>query len=136
MREKYLCDKNLFKLTAQGIYCGVLVPTSVMRKVMKVENQAMNEIRKILHDSLEELYPAEWTLANNKNTSGEILKQITIDYTTNNRDEVNRRVSLFKPRQPERCDVYIVPNREIAEKIAKEILQEHLREVKRKEEGN
>ena len=128
MREKYLCDRNLFNLSPQNIYCGVFVPTSVMRKVMKVESKAVNEIKKILHDHEEELFPAEWTLANEENEIGKILKQVIVHYTTNDRNSVSRRISLFKPRQPKKSDVYIVPNRDVAEEIAEEILQEQLEE--------
>ena len=126
MREQYLCDKNMFNVSAQGVFCGVFMPENVMKKIIKVEHQAMHEIRKILNDRCDELMPAEWTLANQKDDVGKILKQITIHYTTNNRGDVGQRIKLFKPRQPTIEDVYIVPDRKTAELIAEEILEEEM----------
>ena len=126
MRDKYLCDKNMFNVPAQGIYCGLLMPTKVMRKVMKVQSEATRAIRKILYDYIDEIYPTDWTLANNVDEDGKILKQVTIYYTTDDTDAVERRIGLFKPRQPQKVDVYIVPTREVAELIAEEVLKEEM----------
>ena len=127
MREKYLYDRQMFKMSAQGIFCGVFMPTRVMEKILKIETMAMAEIRKIMYEYEDELLPQSWTLANEKDGNGKILKQVTIDYTTNDRDDIKRRIALFEPSQPTPTSVYSVPCREIAEEIAGEILQEELR---------
>jgi hypothetical protein len=131
MREQYLCDKNMYNYSAGG-YCGVFMPQHVMKKIAKLAAQYSVDVRKVLNEHKDELLAAEWTLANQRDDNGKIKKQVTIHYARENAgglygDNVENRISLFKPAQPEHLsELYIVDSYEQAQAIAAEILAEEL----------
>lgn len=129
MKENYLCDKHMYKLD-NGQYCGVAMPTHVMKKVMKLNAKYNSEIKKLLFDYKEELYSYSWTLANQMD--GENIKeQVTIHYALTNPDKydsVDSRIETFSFTKPTYLkNFYIVDNREVANKIAQETLEEELK---------
>lgn len=130
MREQYLHDKEMFDFNA-GAYCGVYMPTHVMKKIARLAAQYSNDVKKVLNEHANELLVSDWTLANKLDDNGKILKQVTIRFARKNDeirfDNVAHRISLFKPPQPIRIkELYIVESREQAEEIANEILLEEL----------
>lgn len=129
MRQQFLHDKEMFDFNAGG-YCGVYVPTHVMKKLGRLAAQYSNDVKKVLNDHSSELLASEWTLANQLDENGKILKQVTIKYAKkvpDTYDNVARRISLFQPPQPQHIkELYIVENGEQAKEIANEILLEEL----------
>lgn len=59
--EKYkIITESLFDLS--GIYCGVLMPEKVMRKIVKLQTACIQEIKRTLTEHKDELYASNWTL--------------------------------------------------------------------------
>lgn len=56
-----LINEKLYDYTA-GVYCGVLVPEHVMKKLAKLQAKHLEEVKKVLTEYKEELYPSMWTL--------------------------------------------------------------------------
>jgi hypothetical protein len=128
MREGKLCDQRMYDFSA-GLYCGVMMPESVMKKLTKLNAVYALEIRKVLTDHKHELYSSHWTLANKKDGE-KIVKQVTIHYAMKKDNDVEDRISLFTAPKPiYHKDFYIVESYEEAKEIAEEILQEELAET-------
>lgn len=135
MKEKYLYDKIMFELNAGG-YCGLYMPNHVMKKIIKLQANYENKIKQILNEYKDELYPADWTMETEREKTGNLGKSVYLKYAIGKEnktwDNVESCIKLFKPNQPEKIDLYIVPNRETATAIAKELLAEKLK----KKEGS
>lgn len=124
MKEKYLYPKEMFDVSANGQYCGVLVPSHVMKKFMKLSNKWSIEIQQLLNEHKDELLVSDWTGVFPKDDEGKILGSQIVRYSNGNEyNTVEQRISLFKPMQPKHEDVYIC-TREVAETIAQEIYNE------------
>ncbi len=116
-------NKRMYDYPAGG-YCGVIMPESVMKKLAKLNCKYSEEVRKVLDDNKDDLYPSLWTLANRMDGE-KIAKQVTIKYVTTPRDveNIDRRISLFKAASPEYVEtVYIVESYDEAKEIAESIL--------------
>lgn len=124
MREQYLYPKVMFEVDVNG-YCGVFMPTEVMKKIEKENMLFQKKVQSILTENKDNLLVLNWTLANTYNDDGSINKQQIVKYSdiNNKCDSIEKRINLFKPMQPKKVDVYIC-DRDIAVKIAEEILQE------------
>lgn len=60
--SKYeVVPEKLFDFTA-GVYCGVLMPEHVMRKLAKIQAAYLQDVKRLLTDNKNELYPSSWTL--------------------------------------------------------------------------
>ena len=129
MRQQFLHDKEMFDFSAGG-YCGVYVPTHVMKKLGRLAAQYSNDVKKVLNEHAGELLASEWTLANRIDDNGKILKQVTIKYAKkvpSSWDSVAKRITLFQPPQPQHIkELFVVENDEQAKEIANEILLEEL----------
>lgn len=137
MKEQYLYDKEMFELSA-GCYCGLYLPTKVMKKVIKVLAEKDNQIKKILNEHKDELKVAHWTGCGIYDENGKLLEfpsiKYALEYDGDGWDGVDHRISLFKCQQPKRVDkLYIVPNNDKAEEIAKEIADEIKETLSKKE---
>jgi len=52
---------TLYNYTA-GVQCGVLVTERVMRKLARLQAKHLLEVKRLLSDSKEEVFPSMWTL--------------------------------------------------------------------------
>lgn len=52
---------TLYKYSA-GAYCGVLVTERVMRKLAKLQAAHLESVKRLLADSVDEVFPSMWTL--------------------------------------------------------------------------
>jgi len=60
--SKYeIVPEKLFDFTA-GVYCGVLMPEHVMKKLAKLQAAYLQDVKRLLTDHKDELYPSSWTL--------------------------------------------------------------------------
>lgn len=125
MKENYLYPHEMFAVNINGQYCGVFVPTKVMKKLMAISTKWSKEVQQCLNEYKDELLVQKWTLANTYNEDGTINKQQIVHYSDPNDqwDTVERRISMFISEQPKHTDVYLC-GRETAQEIAMEILQE------------
>lgn len=117
-----LIPKRLYEYNA-GSYCGVFMPEHVMKKLAKLQCKYAHEVKKLLEENKADLHPAHWTCYGTTKVDG---KQTIIKFVIKDRDsEVDRRISLFKPTEPEYCpEVYLVDDYEEAVAICKEIHNE------------
>lgn len=135
MREKFLYPHVMFDVDAGG-YCGVFVPTDVMKKIEKATTLFQKQIQSILYENKEKLLVSNWTLANTYGDDGKIDHQQIVNYSDpSDFEAVEDRIRLFIPKQSRKVDVYIC-DRETAEDIAMEILQEASLEAQKGGEGN
>ncbi|HGK4909785.1 TPA: hypothetical protein ACLMQK_004544 [Yersinia enterocolitica] len=59
--ERYkIIPESLFDLS--GVYCGVVMPERVMRKIVKLQAACIQEIKRTLTEHKDELYASNWTL--------------------------------------------------------------------------
>lgn len=116
----------MYDLSA-GIYSGLLMEEDVMKQIIKLQHKYINEIKKIFSSNKEKLRPSYWTLANKKDEEDCITKQVYIKFFIEDcaKEDVERRINLFKVEQPEYVrEVYVVKNYEEARSIAEEVLEE------------
>ncbi|RJT47202.1 hypothetical protein [Rahnella woolbedingensis] len=60
--SKYeIVPEKLFDFSA-GVYCGVLMPESVMKKLAKLQASYLQDVQRLLTEHKSELYPSSWTL--------------------------------------------------------------------------
>ena len=119
-----LIDKRLYDFSA-GIYCGVFIPEKVMKKIAKLNAKYVNEVRKVLDDNKNELYPQEWTLANRMD-GADIKKQVIVRYTltSSTQKDVEKRIALFKAPLPHyEPEVFMVDSHKEAQEIAEKKLE-------------
>lgn len=127
MREQYLYPHTMFEMNAGG-YCGVFMPTDVMKKLVKIQGLYMKQLQTLLNDNKDKLLVASWTCYSETNEAGAITHQEVVKYSgpvTSYWDSVEKRIELFKPDQPKKVDVYLC-DKDTAVLIAKEILEERL----------
>lgn len=125
MKEEYLYPHEMFDISAQGAYCGVFMPTEVMKKLERINAKWAAEIKQLLNEHKNELLVSSWTGFAAKDADGKLLDFQTVHYSDPDCEweSVEQRIDLFKPSQPNHVDVYIC-DRETAESIAKEIYEE------------
>ena len=129
MRHDYLFDHEMFDISANGQYCGVYVPTRVMKKFMKISANWSAEIRQLFNEHKDELLVSDWTGVFPKDENGKIIDPEIVAYSSPaDIDQLAHRISLFVPKQPEHKDVYIC-DRQTAVTIAQEIWDEKHIEV-------
>ena len=90
----------------------------------------MDEIKKILTENKESLYPSHWTCSNHI-VDGVIKKQLILKYSISESAEkdLDDRINLFRLKQPEYIkDFYLVKNYKEAQEISDKILQEAIQE--------
>jgi hypothetical protein len=125
MREQYLYPHEMFDVSANGLYCGVFVPTDVMKKLMKINAKWVLEIQQLFNEHKNELLVSNWTGYFPKDESGKVTGSTCVQYSDpNDWTSVEERIALFKPRQPTHVDVYICDRGTgvlIAEEIHKEM---------------
>ena len=115
MSEHKTLEQTMWKLCPGG-YCGVYMPTHVMKKVVKEHSRMTQRIRDILTEHKAELHAHHWTMS-------ELTNPVYIDYTVEG-EGVEDRINLFKPTPPERVEtVYVLPpnSHEKARDIAREL---------------
>ena len=129
MRYEYLYDHEMFDISANGQYCGVLVPTHVMKKFMKISAKWSAEIRQLFNEHKDELLVSDWTGVFPADENGKIVGSETVTYSCpEDFNELQGRIALFVPKPPEHKDVYIC-KRETAKQIAQEIWDEKQQEM-------
>ena len=137
MRENYLCPHTMFEMNA-GSYCGVFMPEDVMKKMVKLQVLYMKQVQTLLNDNKDKLLVSSWTMATGKDADGKITSSVYVKYSEpipSYWDSVESRIELFKPEQPKKVDVYLC-NRDTANLIAKEILEEKKEADKRDSKGD
>lgn len=72
---------TLYDYTA-GVYCGVLVTERVMRKLAALQAQHLEAVRRLLHDSTDEVFPSSWTLHHPEGKQTVVTFIDTTPYTT------------------------------------------------------
>lgn len=118
---------QFFNVSAQGIYCGFLVPTNVMKKLKNLESAWMSKVRDVLAEHKDEIHISEWTGYFPKDKSGcETVNYVGEESQWYTKEE---RIELFKPQQPTAVDIYRC-TREEAMQIAEEIWREKHPDVK------
>ena len=107
-REQAIIEpKKMWKLDAGG-YCGVLMDTKTMRRIVKEAIRHEAAIRDILQDDCDNLVSYAWGLA-----EPDLQKQRLVFY----RDKcfsVQHRIELFQARRPQTVDFYDVTDRQEA----------------------
>lgn len=137
MRENYLYPHTMFEMNA-GCYYGVFMPEDVMKKMVKLQVLYMNQVRTLLNDNSDKLLVSSWTMATEKDTDGKITSSVYVKYSEpvpSYWDSVESRIEIFKPEQPKKVDVYLC-DRDTANLIAKEILEEKMEADKRSSKGD
>ena len=132
MREEHLYPREMFDISANGIFCGVFVPTHVMKKFMKISAKWSAEIQQLLNEYEDELFVSNWAGYFPKDENGRITDSQIVKYTDTNECSTApfttfttaERIKLFKPAQPEHVDMYICDH-DTAVEIAKEIYEEN-----------
>lgn len=103
--------KNLFKLDAAGA-CGVLMPTEVMKKVVKLQSKYIQELKAILYDHKEELISYSWTMGWDKAKGGDSVYAYYIDkYVT-----VEERIKLFQVSKPIKVECFDTTDYDLVKK--------------------
>lgn len=94
--------KNLFNLSS--MYCGVFMEEDVMKKIVKLQAKYNQELREILNNNKDKLYPYSWTLS--ESVKGKTISFIDSDDML----DIDRRIKNASfCRQPEKVKyVYIV----------------------------
>jgi len=83
-------------LVNPSCYCGFLVRDKVMRKMQRMAADFEAEIRMLLTDNIDDIELYGWNLAHPKG------KQETITLAEpGTKEDKERRIALFKARQPE-----------------------------------
>ncbi|KRF62876.1 hypothetical protein AO825_08425 [Pectobacterium brasiliense] len=59
--EYEIVTEKLFDFSA-GAYCGVLMPEHVMKKLAKLQNKHLEDVKRILTENKNDLYVSGWTL--------------------------------------------------------------------------
>lgn len=110
--------KVLWKIDP-GCYCGLLIPTEAMRRIMKLQAKYQAAVRDIFNDYASECVAYDWTI----NEDWKETRQVTV-YHTDGSNSVADRIRLFKVMPPKRQEYYEVSREEakqIASAIAKEV---------------
>lgn len=89
-----LIKERLYKYNPSSC-CGVFMPEMVMKKLAKLTFEFESEVKRILTENADSLYTYEWGLSY---PNGE---QKTVEFATKNKDDIDRRIELFKARQAE-----------------------------------
>lgn len=79
MNEYKIHPSTLYDYTA-GVCCGVLVSEKVMRKLVALQNQHLESVKRLLSDNSDEVYPSMWTLHHPDGVQT-VVKFIDIDKT-------------------------------------------------------
>ena len=107
-------DATLYDFTA-GVFCGVLVPERVMRKLAALQAEHIEKVRRILMDNKDDLFTSAWTLYYPEG------KQTTVRYIdTSDYHSVERSIqNATKMRGPEaRHPVFYASSQEDAKRQA------------------
>jgi hypothetical protein len=103
---------SLYDYTA-GVACGVLVTEKVMKKLARAQATHLEEVKKILSDSSDDVFPSMWTLhyPGGKQTMVRYIdKSKTVAYA------IKHAVIARKPEHVPLC--FIASSMEEAEKMA------------------
>jgi hypothetical protein len=120
-------DKNLFKMDALG-HCGVLMPSHVMKKVVKLQDRYIHEIRCLLNEHKDELIPYSWTMAYEKDQGG---NAVYANYISSN-FSVEERIKSFKVEPPVKVDCMESHDYDAVKQWCEE---EYLKQFKSKDEA-
>ena len=116
-----LHPEKLYDLNA-NCYCGILMPKDVMQKVVKILHKNSQEIQEIFRANKDRILPHHWTMSDLPNPT-----YIKFFIEKNWKEEVDRRISLFKLKQPEPItECYIVEDYNEGQKIANFLKQQKL----------
>ena len=121
--EDYLVNRGtkLWKVNP-GHCCGFMVPTNVMKKLMKVSAKFEQEVRDILTEHKEDLHTYDWTMYRDSENSKEA--EYVYFYDPELELSIDRRIELFRPDQPEPIHALYKCNRSTAGMIAKKLYEE------------
>lgn len=105
---------TLYHYTA-GLYCGVLMKESVMKKLAKLQQKHMEDVKRLLADNKDDLFPYSWTLYY---PNGE---QTTVTHFDNRDVEEAIKSALMGSEKPEpKYPVYNTTSMEEAKRMAEE----------------
>jgi len=105
---------TLYDYTA-GAYCGVLVTEKVMKKLAKLQAEHLAKIKRLLGDSVGEVFPSSWTL---HYPNGE---QTIVRYIDGSADLSERIDLAVIGSQPRACHpVFFADSMDEARKLADE----------------
>ena len=120
MSEDYkIHHGTLYDYTASA-YCGVLVKESVMKKLVKLQMQHLDEVKRILSDGADsgDVFPSMWTLHYPK---GEQTQVTFIDESSSVRDRI--KDATHKNQPIARPLVFIANSRQEAKEMADAMLK-------------
>lgn len=102
-----------------GTYCGVLVEEAVMKKLAKAQAKHLEEVKRILYDNIEQVYPSMWTLHYPEG------KQTNVDFIDTSAD-VKERIKMATTSNPPRHKpvVFVAESMKEAERMADERFEE------------
>lgn len=96
-----------------GLYCGVFVSNSVMRKLSSLQAKYLEEVRRCLSDNKGEVFPYMWTL---HYPNG---KQTHVNFVDKSRDVESAIKHACTPRQPEAVfPVFVASSMKEAQEMA------------------
>lgn len=106
-----------------GSFCGVLMPEKVMKKISKLYTKYNNEIKRVLIDNKDCLYPQHWTMATDENKKQDAVYIKFVLDQEDSFNSVDHRIGLFVPLRCEYIkDVYLVQNYDQAQEIANQLM--------------
>lgn len=92
---------SLYDYTA-GVSCGVLVTERVMKKLAKLQAEHVRNVKRLLSDNKDEVFPSMWTL----HYPGGKQTNVTFIAVSESLDQ--RIASAVMMRQPEHCPLVFV----------------------------
>lgn len=112
MNNYEIFNKTLYDYT-NGTYCGVLIEEHVMKKIAKLQNKYMEDVKRVLHDNIESVYPSMWTLYY---PDGKQTNVTFIDKSSNVEDRIHYATVPNKPAH--KPVVYVANNMQEAKEMA------------------
>lgn len=94
-------NRNLFKLDAAGA-CGVLMPTEVMKKVTKLQNKYIDDLKTLMNEYKDTLISYSWTMGWDQAKGGEAVYAYFIDKSTT----VDSRIKNFNITNPIKVECF------------------------------
>ncbi|WP_239515012.1 hypothetical protein [Enterobacter ludwigii] len=112
--EYVIADESLFDFTA-GVYCGVLMPEDVMKKLSKLQAKYLQDVKRLLIENKDRLHPSSWSLyyPDGKQTS---FKYIDTSYHIDIEDRIKHATMSHQPKHEP--VVFIANGHEDAERMA------------------
>jgi hypothetical protein len=118
-------NEKLYSYNLLG-YCGLFLPETVMKKIVKIICKAQDDIKRVLYQDKDILKTYNWTMATKEDEKGQITKVRQVDYilSKDTKKEIEDRINYIGYIKPEfRKEVFIVSSHEEAKEIAKMLLE-------------